>query len=179
MPMGATSTSGDLSSPCATSRKRAKRSARPSSWQRRHAARLLQAQALRNASGVPSAQLIPDCHPLSVINERAYAIVSMFGSMCLTSPCAEADDERLSSLASPAGLVTNEANAHAHLQDGRQATAQQPSRDALDQHPCRQSRSSASVHCSHLNAAHACAARPGEKWLHSFMSSYALPTMSG
>ena len=93
--------------------------------------------------------------------------------------CAEADDERLSSLASPAGLVTNEANAHAHLQDGRQATAQQPSRDALDQHPCRQSRSSASVHCSHLNAAHACAARPGENWLHTFMSTYALPRVSG
>ncbi len=54
MPVGAAS---DFSSISKVSGKRARRSARPSSWQRRRAARLLQVQTLHNASGTASHNL--------------------------------------------------------------------------------------------------------------------------
>lgn len=51
---GATYANQGSSSASISGGKRARRSARPSSWQRRRAARLLQAQALQNASGTAS-----------------------------------------------------------------------------------------------------------------------------
>ncbi len=52
MPIGAALAKEDICSASKLSGKRARRSARPSSWQRRRAARLLQAQTLHDASGI-------------------------------------------------------------------------------------------------------------------------------
>lgn len=51
MPLGLACASDDVRSPPGVGGRRARRSARPSSWQRRLAACLRQAQALQNASG--------------------------------------------------------------------------------------------------------------------------------